>query len=150
MWDFLERMTFIALPRIRDFRGVRPLVRRPRQLLARPAGAAVFPEIEYDKIDKVRGMAMTIVTTAPTDEESTRVAGPVGHAVRSRRSRGGKMAKKMRIKSRVGRPQFKMQADTGATSVAARGLHAQVRLCRICFRERALQGDLPGVIKSSW
>ncbi len=70
MWDFLDRLMNIALPRQRDFQGVSPdafdghgnySLGLQEQL--------VFPEIDYDSIDKLRGMGITIVTTAKTDEE---------------------------------------------------------------------------------
>jgi len=73
MWEFLDRFLNVALPRIRDFQGA-------------PANAfdgrgnysigireqLIFPEIEYDKVDKIRGLQVTIVTTAKTDEEARR------------------------------------------------------------------------------
>ena len=64
----------LALPRIRDFRGVpAQVVRRPRQLLAGLREQLAFPEIDYDKIDRLRGLEVSIVTTAKTDEESKRL-----------------------------------------------------------------------------
>jgi large subunit ribosomal protein L5 len=74
MWDFLDRLISIVLPRQRDFQGVSPdsfdgrgnySIGLREQL--------VFPEIDYDKIDKVRGLELTIVTTAQTDEEARRM-----------------------------------------------------------------------------
>ena len=75
MWDFLDRLTTLALPRIRDFRGVpEQVVRRPRQLLSLGLREQLaFPEIEYDKVDRLRGLEISIVTTAKTDEESKRL-----------------------------------------------------------------------------
>jgi len=70
MWDFLDRLFNIALPRQRDFRGVSPDAfdgRGNYSLGLREQ--LVFPEIDYDKIDRIRGMEITIVTTAETDEE---------------------------------------------------------------------------------
>lgn len=71
MWDFLDRLCNIALPRLRDFRGVSPDSfdgRGNYSLGLREQ--LVFPEIDYEKVDKVRGMSVTIVTTAKTDEEA--------------------------------------------------------------------------------
>lgn len=74
MWAFLDRFINIALPRVRDFRGVSPdhfdgrgnyTIGLREQL--------IFPEIRYDRIDKVRGMEITIVTTARSDEEGRRL-----------------------------------------------------------------------------
>jgi large subunit ribosomal protein L5 len=70
MWDFLDRLCNIALPRQRDFRGISPDSfdgRGNYSLGLREQ--LVFPEVDYDKIDKIRGMEITIVTTAQSDEE---------------------------------------------------------------------------------
>jgi large subunit ribosomal protein L5 len=74
MWDFLDRLINVVLPRQRDFQGISPdsfdgrgnySIGLREQL--------VFPEIDYDKIDKIRGMEITIVTTAESDEEARRL-----------------------------------------------------------------------------
>jgi large subunit ribosomal protein L5 len=74
MWDFLDRLTSLALPRIRDFRGVpgRSFDGRGNFSLGLREQLA-FPEIEYDKVDRLRGLEISIVTTAKTDEESKRL-----------------------------------------------------------------------------
>jgi large subunit ribosomal protein L5 len=74
MWDFLERLTRIALPRIRDFRGVpgKSFDGRGNYSLGLREQLA-FPEIDYDKVDRLRGLEISIVTTAKTDEESKRL-----------------------------------------------------------------------------
>ena len=74
MWDFLDRFTTLALPRIRDFRGVpgRSFDGRGNFSLGLREQLA-FPEIEYDKVDRLRGLEISIVTTAKTDEESKRL-----------------------------------------------------------------------------
>ncbi|MEW6717319.1 MAG: 50S ribosomal protein L5 [Chloroflexota bacterium] len=71
MWSFLDRLMNVALPRVRDFRGVSPnsFDGRGNYTLGLRE-QLIFPEINYDKIDKVRGMEVTIVTTARTDEEA--------------------------------------------------------------------------------
>jgi large subunit ribosomal protein L5 len=79
MWDFLDRLCNIALPRQRDFRGVSPDSfdgRGNYSLGLREQ--LIFPEIDYDKIDKVRGMSVTIVTSAQTDEEGRRLLHHLG------------------------------------------------------------------------
>jgi large subunit ribosomal protein L5 len=70
MWEFLERLVSIALPRVRDFRGVsgKSFDGRGNYSLGLKE-QIMFPEIDYDKVDKVRGMDITITTTASTDEE---------------------------------------------------------------------------------
>jgi large subunit ribosomal protein L5 len=74
MWDFLERLTRLALPRIRDFRGVpgKSFDGRGNYSLGLREQLA-FPEIDYDKIDRLRGLEVSIVTTAHSDEESKRL-----------------------------------------------------------------------------
>ena len=74
MWDFLDRLTTLALPRIRDFRGVpgRSFDGRGNFTLGLREQLA-FPEIEYDKVDRLRGLEISIVTTAKSDEESKRL-----------------------------------------------------------------------------
>jgi large subunit ribosomal protein L5 len=74
MWDFLERLTTLALPRIRDFRGVpgRAFDGRGNFTLGLREQVA-FPEIDYDKVDRLRGLEISIVTTAKSDEESKRL-----------------------------------------------------------------------------
>jgi large subunit ribosomal protein L5 len=79
MWDFLERLTRLALPRIRDFRGVpaKSFDGRGNFSLGLREQLA-FPEIDYDKVDRLRGMEMTVVTTAKTDEEAQRLLALLG------------------------------------------------------------------------
>jgi large subunit ribosomal protein L5 len=74
MWDFLERLMRITLPRIRDFRGVpgKSFDGRGNYSLGLREQLA-FPEIDYDKIDRLRGLEVSIVTTARSDEESKRL-----------------------------------------------------------------------------
>jgi large subunit ribosomal protein L5 len=74
MWDFLDRLTTLALPRIRDFRGVpsKSFDGRGNYSLGMREQLA-FPEIDYDKVDRLRGLEISIVTTAKTDEESKKL-----------------------------------------------------------------------------
>ena len=71
MYEFMDRLVNLALPRVRDFRGVNPNAFDGRGNYALGIKEQlIFPEIEYDKIDKVRGMDVIVVTTAKTDEEA--------------------------------------------------------------------------------
>ncbi len=71
MYEFIDRLINLALPRVRDFRGVNPNAFDGRGNYALGIKEQIiFPEIEYDKIDKVRGMDIIVVTTAKTDEEA--------------------------------------------------------------------------------
>ena len=85
MWDFFDRLTNVALPRVRDFRGVSPdsfdgrgnySLGLREQLL--------WPEVDYDQIDKIRGMEVSIVTTAKTDEEGWQLLALMGMPFRRR------------------------------------------------------------------
>ena len=79
MWSFLTRLIHVALPRTRDFQGVSPnsFDGRGNYTLGLRE-QLIFPEIEYDSIDKIRGMEVTIVTTAQTDEEGRRLLAMMG------------------------------------------------------------------------
>ncbi len=74
MWSFLDRLLNVALPRTRDFRGVSPdgFDGRGNYTLG-VREQLIFPEIDYDKIDKIRGFEVTMVTTAPNDEQGRRL-----------------------------------------------------------------------------
>ncbi|MEW6567256.1 MAG: 50S ribosomal protein L5 [Chloroflexota bacterium] len=74
MWSFLDRLVNVALPRTRDFRGVSPdsFDGRGNYTLG-VREQLIFPEIDYDKIDKIRGFEVTLVTTAPNDEQGRRL-----------------------------------------------------------------------------
>ena len=90
MWDFLDRLTSIVLPRIRDFRGL-----NPRSFDGRGnytfglTEQLVFPEIDYDDIDQSRGMDVTIVTTAGTDDEGRALLKALGFPLRETRAPQG-------------------------------------------------------------
>lgn len=79
MWSFLTRLIHVALPRTRDFQGISPdsFDGRGNYTLGLRE-QLIFPEISYDKIDKVRGLEVTIVTTAKTDEEGRRLLSMLG------------------------------------------------------------------------
>jgi large subunit ribosomal protein L5 len=71
MYDFLEKLIHVALPRIRDFRGVSPKSFDGRgNYTIGIREHIIFPEIDYDKVDKIKGLNVTITTTAKTDEEA--------------------------------------------------------------------------------
>jgi large subunit ribosomal protein L5 len=87
MWEFVDRLLSVALPRIRDFRGLDPeafdghgnyTIGVTEQL--------IFPEIDYDKIDRVRGMDITVVTTAKTDDEGRALLKALGFPLRERQA----------------------------------------------------------------
>jgi large subunit ribosomal protein L5 len=90
MWHFLEKLVTVALPRIRDFQGVpdRSFDGRGNYSLGLKE-QLVFPEIEYDKIDRLRGMEITIVTTAKTDEEARALLRSLGMPFQQQKQQQG-------------------------------------------------------------
>ncbi|MFQ5407438.1 MAG: 50S ribosomal protein L5 [Anaerolineales bacterium] len=79
MWSFLDRLMNVALPRVRDFRGISPASFDGRgNYTLGLREQLVFPEIDYDKIDKVRGMEITVVTSATNDEHARRMLSLMG------------------------------------------------------------------------
>jgi large subunit ribosomal protein L5 len=84
MWEFLDRLIAIALPRVRDFRGVSPrgFDGRGNYTLGLK-DQLLFPEIDYMKVDKARGMNISVVTTAKTDEESRKLLQLLGMPFRA-------------------------------------------------------------------
>jgi large subunit ribosomal protein L5 len=79
MWAFLDRLMNIVLPRVRDFRGVSPDAFDGRgNYTLGLREQLIFPEIEYDKIDKLRGMEITIVTNAPSDDQAAQMLQMLG------------------------------------------------------------------------
>ena len=79
MWEFLDRLFNVALPRVRDFRGINPNSFDGRGNYALGIKEQlIFPEIEYDKIDKIRGLDVVICTTAHTDEEAKELLSLIG------------------------------------------------------------------------
>lgn len=69
MWEFMERLINVALPRVRDFRGVSQKFDGKGNFSLGIKEQIIFPEIDYDKVDKIRGLNVSIVTSAKTDEE---------------------------------------------------------------------------------
>jgi large subunit ribosomal protein L5 len=83
MWEFYDRLVSITIPRIRDFRGMSPTQFDGRgSYTFGLTEQLVFPEIDYDKIDTVRGMDITIVTTAPTDDQARALLRALGFPFR--------------------------------------------------------------------
>jgi large subunit ribosomal protein L5 len=79
MWSFLDRLMNIVLPRVRDFRGISPEAFDGRgNYTLGLREQVIFPEIEFDKVDKVRGMEITIVTTAPNDDQARTMLSMLG------------------------------------------------------------------------
>jgi large subunit ribosomal protein L5 len=83
MWEFLDRLISVVLPRIRDFRGLNPRTFDGHgNFTFGLTEQLVFPEIDYDKIEKVRGMDITVVTSAETDEQGRALLTALGFPFR--------------------------------------------------------------------
>jgi large subunit ribosomal protein L5 len=84
MWEFLDRLVTLALPRVRDFRGTNPKgFDGAGNYTLGLKEQIVFPEIDFDKVEKIKGMNITFVTTAGTDEEAKHLLGSLGMPFRS-------------------------------------------------------------------
>ena len=144
MYEFLDRFFNLALPRVRDFRGINPNSFDGRGNYSLGIKEQlIFPEIEYDKIDKVRGMDICFVTTANTDEEARELLTLMG---------GGITVAKTSMKVKQARPAKYSSRAYNRCKICGRP-HAYLRkygVCRICFRELAHAGQIPGVKKASW
>jgi large subunit ribosomal protein L5 len=84
MYEFFDRLVNVAIPRVRDFRGVSPKSFDGRGNFSLGLKEQIiFPEIEYDKVDKIRGMNIAIVTTAKTDDEARQLLKLMGMPFRN-------------------------------------------------------------------
>jgi large subunit ribosomal protein L5 len=118
MWEMFDRLTSIAIPRIRDFRGLNPRSFDGRgNYTLGLREQIIFPEVDYDAIDQVRGLNVTITTTAPTDDEARELLRMLGMPFRS--DEGGPTAAEMR------RQQEEADAKRAAEQEAAEQLKAE-------------------------
>ena len=133
MYEFFDRLVGIALPRVRDFRGISDKSFDGRGNYSMGIKEQlIFPEISYDKVEKIRGLDITFITTAKTNEEAKALLKALGLPL-------------------LFLPLF-LILDYTRCSICGRP-HAVLRkygICRICFREMANRGEIPGVKKSSW
>jgi large subunit ribosomal protein L5 len=84
MWEFFDRLVTLSLPRVRDFRGTSPRAfDGAGNYTLGLKEQIVFPEIDFDKVDKIKGMNVTVVTTAKTNEEAKELLGGLGMPFRS-------------------------------------------------------------------
>ena len=118
MWEMLDRLQSIAIPRIRDFRGLNPRSFDGRgNYTLGLREQIIFPEIDYDSIDQVRGLNVTITTTAKTDDEARELLRLIGMPFRT--DEGGPSAAEMR------RQQQEAEAKREAEQQAAEQLRAE-------------------------
>ena len=155
MWEFYDRLVSIAIPRIRDFRGLNPKSFDGRgNYTFGVTEQLIFPEIDYDKIDTVRGMDITIVTTGVTDDQGRALLRALGFPFRrDEPEQPGvrQMAKTALVQKQQRKPKFKVRAYTRCQRCGrARSVYRDFGLCRICLREMVHAGEVPGVTKASW
>ena len=157
MWEFLDRLVSVALPRVRDFRGVSPKGFDGRgNFTLGLKDQLLFPEIDYMKVDKARGMNISVVTTAKTDEESRKLLQLLGMPFRNAsagrlRDDKANMATTAKIAKEAKTPKFKVRLRNRCQRCGRpRAYLRKFALCRLCFRKLALEGDIAGVTKSSW
>ncbi|PRD24585.1 UNVERIFIED_CONTAM: rplE [Trichonephila clavipes] len=180
MWDFFERLVSIAIPRIRDFRGVSAKSFDGRGNYSMGVREQIiFPEIDYDKVDRVRGMDITITTSAKTDDEGRALNKGRVMAKNSMKAREAKRAKlvaqfaekRAALKAIISDVNtsdddrwdavLKLQAlprDSSSSrqrnrcNVTGRphGYLRKFGMSRIKVREAAMRGEIPGLKKASW
>ena len=151
MYEFVDRLFNFALPRVRDFKGINPNAFDGRGNYALGLKEQlIFPEIEYDQVDKIRGMDICFVTTANTDEEARELLKLMG-APFANSEEVSQMAKKAMILKQQKAQKYSTR-EYNRCKICGRP-HAYLRkygICRICFRELAYKGEIPGVKKASW
>ncbi len=161
MYEFLDRLMNLALPRVRDFRGVsaKAFDGRGNYTLG-IRDQLIFPEINYNKVQKVKGMNVCIVTTARTDEEAQGAAGRSGYAVSQGSIAGARVpdeaevrdvATKAWMAKNRRKPKFAVrQRNRCERCGRPRGFCASSGCAGSVSGALALEGMLPGVTKSSW
>ncbi len=122
MYEFLDRLTSIALPRVRDFKGIsaKGFDGRGNYTLGL-RDQLLFPEIDYMKVDKARGMNVSVVTTAKTDEEARKLLQLIGLPFRQLDSRIGRMATTAKIAEEDKTPSSRCVIATAASCADGRG-----------------------------
>ena len=148
MWEFLDRLLTLALPRIRDFRGL-----SDRQFDGRGnytfglTEQVMFHEIDQDRLDRSRGMDIT-----RRDHRDERRRGPRAAQAARLPVQGATDMAKTALKVKAARkPKFAVRGYTRCQRCGRpKAVYRKFGLCRICLREMAHRGELPGVTKSSW
>ena len=145
MYVFVDKLFNISLPRVRDFKGVSKNSFDGRGNYSMGIKEQlIFPEINYDQVDMIKGMNIVFTTTAKTDEEAQALLELLGMPFEI-------MAKTSLKVKQQRKPKYSTRAYTRCRLCGRP--HAVLRkygICRICFRELAYKGEIPGVRKASW
>ena len=151
--NFSTGLCNVVLPRVRDFRGLAANAFDGRgNYTLGLKDQLVFPEIDYTRVDKIKGMNITLTTTAKNDEEGRELLKVLGVPLRARKEEqtinGSHRQKSPRC---CKKPKFKVRVRNRCRVCGrARGYIRKFQMCRICFRGMALKGEIPGVMKASW
>ena len=149
MYEFFDRLVNVALPRVRDFKGVsdRSFDGRGNYSLG-VREQIIFPEIDLDKVDKVRGLTMCINTTARTDAEGKALLQGHGHAVPRV---GGDCGEDVFAHQGSRPPKFKVRATIAVRCAAGRARSTAASGCAAsACATLARKGEIPGLTKASW
>ena len=147
MYEFLDRFISVAIPRVRDFRFVTNSFDGRGNYAVGMKEQLIFPEIDYDKVDKIRGMDIVIVTTAKTDEEARELLKQFGMPLENN---GGEYGKKSLIVKSKREPKFSTRATIAVKSAVVRmHIFANMACAGFVLRNGTSRRD-SGVHKSSW
>jgi large subunit ribosomal protein L5 len=169
-YEFIDRLVSVAIPRLRDFRGLNPKSFDGRgNYNTGIKEHVIFPEIDYDTVDQVRGLDIAITTTAKTDAEAftlldASACPSLARAARSstracatakrsphRQERTSRMAKTSKIVASQRTPKYKTRAHSRCRRCGRpRAVYRKFGICRLCLRQLAHNGMIPGMTKSSW
>ena len=155
MWEFYDRLVSVAIPRIRDFRGLNPNSFDGRgNYTFGVTEQLIFPEIDYDKIDTVRGMDITIVTTGTTDDQGRALLARPRFPVPPRRAELGvtkRWPRRLSSRSSSARRSSRCAGTRGAAAAAARAPCTSASVSAGSVSATMVHaGEVPGVTKASW
>ena len=149
MYEFLDRLINVALPRVRDFKGVsnKAFDGNGNYTLG-IREQIIFPEINYDQIEKVKGLNISIVTTARNDEQGSRCCAT--SACRSGSKESPTWQSFRKLPRRSASRSSRCASTTGARSAVAPRVPAQVPDVPHLPPQARAEGEITGLIKSSW
>ena len=152
MYEFLDRLCNVVLPRVRDFKGLPPNAFDGRgNYTLGLKDQLVFPEIDYTRVDKIKGMNITLTTTARNDEEGRELLKLIGVPLRSRRKE--KLMARTSSICEVAQEAEVQDIASGTAAGFAGGRAAFCASSRCAASVSAAsrcEGEIPGVVKASW
>ena len=146
MYEFIDRLVNIALPRIKDFRGLSSKgIDISNNYSFGIKEHIIFPEVNFDKVDKIRGMDITIVTNSSSKQATIELLKGFNFPININKKNWGIMAKTSAVQRNLKRIRNRCEI-TGRPH----GVYRKLRISRIALREMAAAGKIPGMTKSSW